>query len=343
MRKENRNTIAMAATATKTINYPAGEKTPFTLYTETIKNKFIINNQTYCVIPISLIKVDESYQRNKSCDQSNINALANNIDMNLLDPVLLSEHPEEGKFAVIDGYHRIEALNILGHKSVLARIASGLSSNPKERSVQEAEIFKNQDVRTERLTVGQKHKACVKCGIHRYVVLEECIQGRKLFVDAKYFRNMPEDEKARYADWKVLSGYTSALAIAGYTNGKELLNSVLNIIEASHWRDSANGYSSKIIRTIATILNLHDNSEFVCKAMVDYFLPMEPNEFIARAYEKYPARREKERLDILLESEVSKRMGFAPMYTGGDLRGGLATQRAIAAKKAEKGTLNNPA
>ena len=320
----------------------AGEKTPDTLYSETIKNKFVIDGITYCVLPFDLIAFDDSYQRNKSADKAKINELARNWDDNLMDLPLVSEHPEEGLFYGIDCYHRIEALKIKGKTSILCKIANGLSENPSERSIQEAELFSKQGP-CENLTVGQKHKANVKRGIHKYVVLEECIQDRKLFVDPRYYRNMPEEEKAKYADWRVLSGYTSALYIAGLTNGKELLNSVLDIIEAVNWRNATGGYRSLIIRTIGTILNLHDNSEYVKKAMIKYFGPMEPDEFIAIAYERYPKRKEKERVDILLEEEVSKIMGFSPMYTGGGLTGGIATQRAVKKAREEKKEKENNA
>ena len=306
---------------------PAGEKTPSSLYEEAIKNKFSIGGITYCELPFSLIAFDSSYQRNESADMEKIRKLAREWDDNLMDLPLVSEHPEEGLFYGIDCYHRIEAMKINGRDRVLCKIASNMPEADAERSIKEAELFSKQGP-CENLTIGQRHKANVKRGIRSNVVLEQCIQGRKLFVDPKLYRNMSEEDKEKYADWRVLSGYASALRIAGYTNGKELLTSVLDIIEAVHWREATGGYKSVLIRSLATILYLHDSSEFCKQAMCKYLAPMEPEEFIAKAYAKYPARKEKERLDMLLEEETSRIMGFGPMYTGGDLRGGIACQRA---------------
>lgn len=65
---------------------------------------------------------------------------------------------------------------------------------------------------------------------------------------------------------------------------------------------------------------MHNNDNKVINAIIDYFVHIEPKEFMAQAYAAYPSRTQKERLCILLEKEIAERTGEKPMYTGGDMR-----------------------
>ena len=50
---------------------------------------------------------------------------------------------------------------------------------------------------------------------------------------------------------------------------------------------------------------MHNNDNKVINAIIDYFVHIEPKEFMAQAYAAYPSRTQKERLCILLEKEIA--------------------------------------
>lgn len=103
------------------------------LYFTVMSNKTEIGGKQFCLIPLSLLEVDEEYQRLSTINMSKIYDLANHWDENKCDPVLVSPHPETCSFAVIDGTHRFIVKGIRKEDMIVASIATGLSKDPKER------------------------------------------------------------------------------------------------------------------------------------------------------------------------------------------------------------------
>ncbi len=251
---------------------------------------------------------------------SKVYDLVRHHDANKCDPIQVAPHPENYSFAVVNGAHRMMSAEIRNASGIEAYLMTGLSEDPEQRRLQEAEIFVTQDEKVDNLKVSQKHKANVMRGIPKYVVLDECLKGRKILINPRLRSNLPEAEQDKYKDYRVLSGYSAALSAAGLVNGRETLTNILDIIERIGWHDSAAGYSANVILTLKSILNLHDNDISVVRAIQAFLINMEPQEFFARAYVKYPNRKTKEQLCIYLEQEISKLLGREPLYTGGDMR-----------------------
>ena len=291
---------------------------------ESVMKKVVNINDTYYVYLTmeeaeQLIIFDNGFQREDSSSKESIMKLAKDFDKNKCDAVWGVPHPEEFTISVVDGMHRVIATNIR-KEGIVVKLIQGLSDDPEQRRIEEAFLFVTQNDRAENLRITQKHKANVLRGIKKYVVLDECLKDRKIVIDSHILKNLSDDLRDTMSDYRVLSGYSAALQAAALVNGRETLNNIFDIIEASGWRESASAYSANVIRTLKSILNLHNNDPKVVQAIINYFTPMEPMEFFARAYAKYPARREKERLCVLLEREVSKRMKQKPLYIGGDMR-----------------------
>lgn len=276
-----------------------------------------VGGKQFCYVPMELLEVDNSYQREDMIDKTKISKLAREFDINLYDPIQIAPHPETNSFAIINGVHRYLACRILGTTGMEASIVTGLSADSEERRVQEAEIFVTQADLIDNLSVTQKHKANLLRGIPKYVILEECIQGRNIIIDRKWYKNLSKTEQDKYKDYRVLSGYNAALETAGYVNGKQILNAIFDIIAITNWHEATKAYCSVIIRSLSSALRIHRCKEDVIKTIIEYFKPMEPAEFLARAYEKYPARTEKERLLLLLEDEICARLNIERVYFGG--------------------------
>ena len=290
------------------------------MYETVMNTRHFVGVKEFCFIPLELLEIDDSYQRLNCINKEKIYSLVNHFDQNKCDPIQVSPHPETYTFAVTNGVHRMMCAQIRKESGIEACIMTGLSSDPEQRRIQEAALFATQTDQVDNLSASQKHNANVVRGIKKYVVLDECIKERKLVVDCKLIRNLPKEKQDEMADYRVLTGYTAALATAGLVDGKAILTNILDIIEKSAWRNSACGYSVDVIRTLQSILIMHNNDNKIINAIIDYFVHIEPKEFMAQAYAAYPSRTQKERLCILLEKEIAERTGEKPMYTGGDMR-----------------------
>lgn len=291
-------------------------------YDLVIKNCQTIGGKRFCYIPLDLLEIDEDYQRIFCISMDKVHALTRKWDANKCDPILVAPHPETNTFSVIDGSHRMLVAGALHMEGIVAVLADDLSDDPTERKIQEAELFSEQETNTDHLSPSHKHKAYVVRGIKKYCVLDKCIQGRRLLLNAHELKNMSKEKQdaLRASDYCVLTGYNAAVQAAAMTNGEETLTNIFNIIEEAGWHGATNGYGANVIVPVKSILNLHDNDPKVIKAIIGFFKPMEPDTFFAKAHAKYEGRKEKERLTMYLEEEVAKRLGIQPLYTGGDMR-----------------------
>lgn len=292
------------------------------LYNMAMSNVQTIGGKQFCTIPLSLLEVDEEYQRLSTINMNKVKDLAGHWDENKCGPILVSPHPETNTFAVIDGTHRFLVKGIYKEDMIVASIAIGLSEDPKERQVQEAELFSEQNTHVDKLSPADKHKAYVKRGIRKYCILDECIKGRKLFICNHELKNLPQEKQdAMIADgYRILSGYNAAANAAALVNGKETLTNIFDIIEKSGWNLAPNGYGAKVINPMKSVLNMHKNDPRVIRAIINFCLHTKPNLYFANALARYPKRKENEGLVIYLEQEVARRIGEAPMYYGGDMR-----------------------
>lgn len=324
--KEQRNKAIMTpvvpSTPTNVLSSKAYDKKQ--KYDLVMNTRQYVGGKQFCYIPMELLEIDNSYQREYAIDKAKIARLANEFDINMYDPIQVAPHPETHSFAIINGVHRFLACLILCTTGMEASIVTGLSADPEERRIQEATIFVTQSDLVDNLSITQKHKANILRKIPKYLVLEECIQGRRLIIDKKWYTRMSVEEQDKYADYRVLSGYGAALNIAGLINGKQILNKTLDIIAYSNWHDAPKAYSAIMIHAVSSVLRIHSCEDKIVRTLVEYFKPMEPAEFIARAYEKYPARTEKERLVLLLEDEICARLNIDRIYFGGSLVGILS-------------------
>lgn len=291
-------------------------------YDTVMANYKEIEGKKFVSIPLDLLEIDESYQRLFCINMSKIDDLVHNFNMNKCDPILVAPHPETSTFAVIDGTHRVLAFEIMNKGSICATIAEGLSDNPEERSKEEAEIFCGQGINVDRMAPTHKHRAYVKMGVKKYVILDECMKGRKLFLNIHEFKNLDKEKQDELISegWRVLSGYTALLAAAAHSKGKEMVTTIFDIIEKSGWHSATNGYGTNVIRPVSAILNMHDFDPAVTQAIINVFSTMEPDLFMSKAHAAYPGRKEKERLTMWLEKAVAKKLGVEPIYTGGDMR-----------------------
>ena len=282
------------------------------LWDLTMQNIQRIGGKQYVFVPKELWFVDERFQRVDENSKGKINQLVKNWDINKMDALKGSLHPEELRISVIDGYHRVMAAQILDLPGLEFEVLNDMPLNPTERLIREATYFATQGDEVSRLTPVQKHKANVLRGINENVIVEELIQHYHIPLKAN-------PSHGRVASGE-LAGFTVALNIAKGTGGKNMLNTVMEILCESRWNLSKNGLSSNALAMVYNILRLHpENEREICDVLVKTFTETEPNQIFARAYSKYDTRGEKERNLMYIEDLVCEELGITRVYHGGSI------------------------
>ena len=281
------------------------------LWDLTMSNIQRIGNKEYVFAPKEIILVDKQFQRSDECSKYKINQLVKGWNPNKLDALKGNLHPETCQISIIDGYHRVEAMKILGLPGLVIEILQGLPEDPEERLIAEATLFATQGDEIDKLTPVQKHKANVLRGIKENVALKE--------VTEKYHINLKKNPSHGRVTTGELAGFTMALGVAK-TSGKNMLDDVLNILCAARWNLSNAGLSANAISFVYNLLRLHpENKKEVSNTLVNMIEDIEPNQLFAQAYTKYPNRKERERILMYVEDEICERLRINRVYTGGSI------------------------
>ena len=281
------------------------------LFKLTVSNIQQIGNKKYVNMPMELMFIDEQYQRGTVTSKLKIRNLANKWNDAKMDSLKVSIHPEEGRFAIIDGMHRYKAAEIIGKTELNCEVIE-LSGDPKVRLVQEATLFATQMDEVDNLTPVEKHSANCLRGVIENVILQEVLD----------FYNIPLKTNPSHGRVKIghLAGFTSALAIAK-KNGKGRLDSIFYVITGARWDIASKGTSSLVIQSIDAMLKLHpDHEEEIKQKLIEMFKPIQPEKFFASAMDTYPERKEKERLVLYLEDKICDELNIEHVYHGGNVK-----------------------
>ena len=277
----------------------------------TMSNIQRVGGKHYVFVPMNLLMIDDRFQRVDENSKAKVNQLARNWDINKMDALKGSLHPEELRISVIDGYHRVEAAKLLGLSGLEVEILQDMPEDPEERLIQEATYFATQGDEVSKLTPVQKHKANVLRGIKENVIVEELINHYKISL-----KKNPSHGRVATGE---LAGFTVALSIAK-SNGKEALDTVLKILCKSRWNVAKNGLSANALYTAYNLLRLHpEYTNEIISVLVKMFKPIEPDLLFAEAYAKYPNRGEKERILMHTEDIVCDKLEISRVYIGGSL------------------------
>ena len=284
------------------------------LFNLTMQNIQQIGNKKLVYIPLKLLFIDTGYQRSEHISKAKISNLVNKWNGNKMDALRVSIHPEENRFAIIDGCHRFFSAEILELKGLECEVLT-LSSDPTERRVQEAALFATQNDETDKLTPLEKHKANCLRGIKENIVLQKIIDKYDVLLK-------PEKGRGR-AKVGHLAGFSAALQVAKI--GESVLDNTFNIINSSRWNLAINGFHSNVIYSISCALRLHPayTTEAV-QALIDYCIQIEPEKFMAEAITQYPERKIKEALVLVMEDKVCEALNIPRVYFGGDLKQAIA-------------------
>ena len=114
------------------------------------------------VVPLSCCFVDSRYQGMRT--HKHLNRLKNKWDERKLTPIILVPHPEEYRFAVVDGQGRCLVAPEKGMDRLNAIILMDAPEDLDERLKFEAEYFIGQDSEVENVKPLEKHLSRVIIG-----------------------------------------------------------------------------------------------------------------------------------------------------------------------------------
>lgn len=293
-------------TATEVVNKnkPMHQKDVYDLVLNSLRK---VGNKYYASIPLTLLFADKRFQRNSRSAHVKIKRLVDRWNPNKMDALKVVPHGETCSFSVVDGFHRLTALRMMGVTTVECEVVLGLSENPDERLVQEAFLFATQGDEIDRLLPVDKHNANLVLGVKENVVVNSLC--------AKYHIPLKTSLQGR-TKVSHLAGFTAALSIARVN--EKLLDDVFYILCESRWNLAAKGLGALTLKTVSGILSLHPEcKDDIIKSLIEYFTPIDPAQYFANAYAKYPERKEQERLVLFLEDYLVETLGITRVYNGG--------------------------
>lgn len=203
--------------------------------------QIIMNNTTeldgkrIASIPVTLLRIDERYQR--PVDTAHVNMLANNFDPVSASCLIVSYR--DGWFYIIDGQHRFTAAQMNGIKNLTCIVFTGLTSK------QEAKKFKDLNINHRNPNPYQLYATNIWC---------EDATDKEVAIDLHIKRicdkhNVEVRKFSRGSSGKVLRCLSRARWIidSNAYNGVECFEWIMDVINASNWADVSDAYTKEII------------------------------------------------------------------------------------------------
>lgn len=255
-----------------------------------------------CQIPLELCYVDERYQGLRN--HGKLMKLVNNWDIAKCQPITLSPHPEENRFAIVDGKGRFLASQILGIKELPAVIMMGSPVEPEERLRFEAVYFIGQRDETENLKGIEKHLARVINKEKPAIILEEAFKKYGIgIVDGK-------GNRAK----SVLGSYDATYREA--KKGKDCIDFIFSVIVNAGWNEDSNGFSRAIVVGLSRIWEAYEEyRKEIKKFLSEELRQYDADKFIAIATAKYPKRASRDTIvKLYLDDIVSAEFMIKKRY-----------------------------
>ncbi len=250
------------------------------------------------VVPLSCCFVDSRYQGMRT--HKHLNRLKNKWDERKLTPIILVPHPEEYRFAVVDGQGRCLVAPEKGMDRLNAIILMDAPEDLNERLKFEAEYFIGQDSEVENVKPLEKHLSRVIIGDVAAVSLDKLLNKYGIkFVATKGNR-----------EESVLGSYTDTYSIVK-VHGEKCLDFIFSIIENAGWNKETNGYATFVMRALREVWIAHPNDrKEIHRYLSKELRQIDPALFSAEAKAKYPKRDHRVSCVLYVEDLVCDGLGI---------------------------------
>lgn len=250
------------------------------------------------VVPLSCCFVDSRYQGMRT--HKHLNRLKNKWDERKLTPIILVPHPEEYRFAVVDGQGRCLVAPEKGMDRLNAIILMDAPEDLNERLKFEAEYFIGQDSEVENVKPLEKHLSRVIIGDSAAVSLDKLLNKYGIkFVATKGNR-----------EESVLGSYTDTYSIVK-VHGEKCLDFIFSIIDNAGWNKETNGYATFVMRSLRETWVAHPNDrKEIHRFLSKELRQIDPALFSAEAKAKYPKRDHRVSCVLYVEDLVCDGLGI---------------------------------
>lgn len=250
------------------------------------------------VVPLSCCFVDSRYQGMRT--HKHLNRLKNKWDERKLTPIILVPHPEEYRFAVVDGQGRCLVAPEKGMDRLNAIILMDVPEDLDERLKFEAEYFIGQDSEVENVKPLEKHLSRVIIGDSAAVSLDKLLNKYGIkFVATKGNR-----------EESVLGSYTDTYSIVK-VHGEKCLDFIFSIIDNAGWNKETNGYATFVMRALREVWIAHPNDrKEIHRYLSKELRQIDPALFSAEAKSKYPKRDHRVSCVLYVEDLVCDGLGI---------------------------------
>lgn len=250
------------------------------------------------VVPLSCCFVDSRYQGMRT--HKHLNRLKNKWDERKLTPIILVPHPEEYRFAVVDGQGRCLVAPEKGMDRLNAIILMDAPEDLEERLKFEAEYFIGQDSEVENVKPLEKHLSRVIIGDSAAVSLDNLLNKYGIkFVATKGNR-----------EESVLGSYTDTYSIVK-VHGEKCLDFIFSIIDNAGWNKETNGYATFVMRSLRETWVAHPNDrKEIHRFLSKELRQIDPALFSAEAKAKYPKRDHRVSCVLYVEDLVCDGLGI---------------------------------
>ena len=250
------------------------------------------------VVPLSCCFVDSRYQGMRT--HKHLNRLKNKWDERKLTPIILVPHPEEYRFAVVDGQGRCLVAPEKGMDRLNAIILMDAPEDLNERLKFEAEYFIGQDSEVENVKPLEKHLSRVIIGDNAAVSLDKLLNKYGIkFVATKGNR-----------EETVLGSYTDTYSIVK-VHGEKCLDFIFSIIDNAGWNKETNGYATFVMRSLRETWIAHPNDrKEIHRFLSKELRQIDPALFSANAKTKYPKRDHRVSCVLYVEDMVCDGLGI---------------------------------
>lgn len=279
-------------------------------FNQTMANVHDIGGKKFAYIPLTLLFVDERYQRKDTYRKATVNTLVAKWDPNKMDPLRVSVHRETCNFAVIDGMHRLFAAILRGDEFIVCEIID-LGDNTEERLIKEATLFAYQETEREKLRPMDQHKAHLIRKDKEYVDLDDIVTH----MDGVEFKAKDGRGAGKAGQ---LTGYVQATKICR-VHGKEHMKNVLEALVGAGWNETKAGLGSRPLRMVSRVLLAHKETEVkaeVARVLRNY----DVNLFLSVARGVYPMTKPGVAATLYLEDLVCTRLNIPRLIDGGDVK-----------------------
>ena len=260
------------------------------------KNQRVITGSA--VVPLSRCFVDSRYQGMRT--HKHLNRLKNKWDERKLTPIILVPHPEEYRFAVVDGQGRCLVAPEKGIDRLNAIILMDAPEDLDERLKFEAEYFIGQDSEVENVKPLEKHLSRVIIGDSAAVSLDKLLNKYGIkFVATKGNR-----------EESVLGSYTDTYSIVK-VHGEKCLDFIFSIIDNAGWNKETNGYATFVMRALREVWIAHPNDrKEIHRFLSKELRQIDPALFSAEAKSKYPKRDHRVSCVLYVEDLICDGLGI---------------------------------